>query len=210
MTCNPSVSSTFEHASVSLPKLFPRGSPDLKLHPDVSLVLGLIDRLCGTSRIFASCLLISGARPYELLNVRYKDVDRRGMVYIRTAKGGDTRVLYCPPILDIIPVHIPDLNQPVFRGYNYGKFYRSLKPLLRNEGRVSHVHVPVGRMFRRAYTRGCQHVSSSDIQVVRRALGHKSLTSTHYYTDEGGELVGKDSKRHSRSMQRQSRKRCRR
>jgi integrase len=181
MHARPPITAPLEQARKSMPKDFPPGPTSPAPDPRYQRAVYLISQLQGVARILAECLLISGARPVELLNLRYRDVDHRGMVYIRAAKKGRNRVVLCPPILQLTKTAAPDPDAKIFRRFTYKQFWRAASRVLADKGRVPHGHVPLGRLFRSAYARGNHALSASDLRATSQSLGHASTTSTQHY-----------------------------
>lgn len=192
----PNIFQTYPPGRESMPKEVPRGSPPGHPPKLIATCLDVISRLSGKAKIFAECLLITGARPQELLQLTMRDVDQRGMVYIRSLKRGRSRVALCPPILQLTQGGARDDIAPLFGTFTYKQFYRAVDPLLEGPGILPHVHRPVGRLFRRAYASGNHALAASDLAAVSLSLGHKTKSSTLYYL-EGGDLTnGKNPVRH--------------
>lgn len=188
-----SVATSFAHARDSVPRLLlPRSILDQEL-AIVRRCTDLIEQLHGISRTFALALFITGARPRELLNLRVRDVDSRGMVFIRGLKRGSSRIVHCPLLLTLIPASVGSSDQSLFRQYSYAKFYRAVKALSRCRPHDPGVHKALGRLFRSAYASANLCLAAGDLQVVMRSLGHKTQTSTNFYISKGGELNGQGS-----------------
>jgi integrase len=193
MSTRLSIDRTYPPPRKSMPKeCLPGSGPGGQPATANSLDLA-VSKLEGTARIFAECLLITGARPCELLNIRYQDIDHRGMVYIRAAKRGRSRFALCPPILRLKGAGGSDPSAPVFRTFTYKQFYRAMARVLELQGARPHVHRPVGRLFRRAYAARNHALGPSDLAAVTLSLGHRSKSSTLYYLGGGEVKHGKDS-----------------
>lgn len=162
--------------NLSQPRL-PVSSPDPQLH----VCITIINALKGISHIFAVALLTTGARPRELLNLTTDDIDQRGMVLLKTLKGSDARVVFCPELLKLIPPTPPGQPSLLFRQYSYEKFYRACTGLYEDQLPSLGCHRPLGRLFRSAFASGNLSLASGDLQLVSRSLGHKSSDSTLYY-----------------------------
>jgi len=191
------------HARGSFPKVLQRPLHTDRRPRDLRMAIDVIQRLSGTAHIFATALLITGARPQELLNLRVRDLDTRGMVYIRALKHGTSRIAYCPLLLSLVPTSIDSADQPLFRRFSYAKFYRAVKSLPRDRPNDPGVHKTLGRLFRRAYASANLCLAAGDLKVVMQSLGHKTQSSTNFYISKGGEINGQSSKRNPRSLQRQ-------
>jgi integrase len=194
-----SVAASFPKARHTVPKVCEPGSPGSKRSTLDQECADVISRLEGLSKYFAMALYLTGARPREILNLTFADIDQRGLVYIKGLKGSKDRVVLCPPLLDLIPPFNPDPASKLFRSYSYDKFYRSYLRVHPRSSKGSGVHYPVGRLFRSAFARRVQSFQPSNIRLVTETLGHKSQTSTYHYLAKGGELNGEASRRNSKS-----------
>ncbi len=176
--------------SVTMPRVCPPPCRPTSADPGSQFCQYIIDHLSGVGKLFAQALLATGARPQELLNLRYRDVDQRGMVLIRALKKGRDRLVLFPPLLQLLPSSVPDPQQPIFRRYSYAKFYRSVK-LLR-PGNPTHpaVHAKVARLFRCAYASANHTLGAGDRSLTAQSMGHRSEDSTNFYIPKGGEVIG--------------------
>lgn len=188
-----------------LPNSYPPRPPAIPGEPLVVLCNDIIDRLSGVSKIFATALLCTGARPQELLNIGQHDIDARGFVHIKALKHGDDRIVLCP-ILLLLRSAAPLLrDQPLFRRFTYAQFYRSVKNIHCHQSGGVHIHVPVARLFRSAFARANHLTGSSDLALTSRTLGHRRESSTNIYLGKGGDLSGQNTRGNTRSDHRQSR-----
>lgn len=171
----------FAKARRSLPNLYPPGSLLSGGDRLLQECLELISQLSGNAKLFAGALLVTGARPQELLNLRVCDIDSRGMVNIRSLKGSKPRLVHCPLLLSLVPPGEPDQLSLLFRRYSYAKFYRACTGLYRGKAKDSVLHRPLGRLFRSAFATCNLALSAGDLQMVADSLGHRRPDSTLSY-----------------------------
>lgn len=189
----------------SLPKSYAPGSQTAGSQLLIKLCNDVIDKLSGLSKLFALALLATGARPQELLNLTQGDIDARGFVLIKGLKGSRQRVVYCPSLKALTGQPQASEASPLFGSYTYAQFYRAFKNHCGSQGENTDRHLPVARLFRRAFARSNHALDSGDISCTADSLGHRAPSSTNFYLGEGGEVNGKDSRRNPRSHQWQGR-----
>jgi integrase/recombinase XerD len=130
----------------------------------------------------------TGLRPFELCNLKVKDIDlEQRRIYPTTAKNGSARTLKISNSLQMmlqnhINKHRLSLNDKLFKGTaeNYGKYYRQMrnnlaeklgKPTLKTVRLYDFRHYYATRLY--AKTR--------DILYVKQQLGHKKIETTLKY-----------------------------
>jgi len=130
----------------------------------------------------------TGLRPFELCNLKVKDIDlEQRRIYPTTAKNGSARTLKISNSLKMmlqnhINKHRLSLNDKLFKGTaeNYGKYYRQMrnnlaeklgKPTLKTVRLYDFRHYYATRLY--AKTR--------DILYVKQQLGHKKIETTLKY-----------------------------
>ena len=131
----------------------------------------------------------TGLRPYELMNLRVKDVDlEQRIVYPTTAKHGKGRALkitngLVKSLQDHLTTHDLNPKDKLFKGTadDYGKKYRHLRNRLAKK--LNNPTLKTIRLYDfRHYFATMLYAKTRDILFVKQQMGHKKISTTLIYT----------------------------
>lgn len=156
-------------------------TPDKYLLQNEQLeLLRLLDKYRGTQPRNTLMLLLmiqTGARPQELLNLTWGELDLPGKnMHLRTLKGGRARSI---PLTSDVMARLKEYgprepNERVFRiGYN--QFVK-----------IWHIYRPVKKKLhslRHTFAVNLYQKSNHNVRMVQLALGHRLLSTTMVYLE---------------------------
>lgn len=121
-------------------------------------------------------MLYSGARPQELLELSWSDIDiESGEIFLATLKGGKPRFVVVPKQVrdGLKALKILSPERPFAISYsqfvNVWKTYRPCKKTLRS--------------MRHSFALNALKKTNGNVHFVQRAMGHRSISSTMVYLD---------------------------
>lgn len=168
-------------SSATSPRNAQPGFLALGAESDLRSALTIIDLLPSPAADIARCMLVTGARVHEILNLEVADVADTGHLLVRAGKGSDNRVCYCPEILPFKAQAVSLGQTRVFHHYSYSKLRRAFKRAAKSADLHTAPIALVTNLLRRAAAELSDSFPGSEHNLAQRFLGHRSPSSTLYY-----------------------------
>ena len=140
-----------------------------------------------TVECFVTLLVANGLRVSGLLNVKHTDITSRGAIIVYQGKGSNKLIIQAGTCIDYI-LRCRDNKTDPFAGYSRFFFYRLFKKYDIYQKSSGQKNYSVTHAPRKFLAQDMQKDGFTD-EEIKTALGHKSLRSTLYYTDNSKRLA---------------------
>ena len=140
-----------------------------------------------TIECFVTLLVANGLRVSDLLAVKYTDITSRGAIIVYQGKGSNKLIVQAGTCIDYI-LRCRDSKIHPFTGYSRFFFYRLFKKYDIYQKSSGQKNYSVTHAPRKLLAQDMQKEGFTD-EEIKTALGHKSMRSTLYYTDNSKRLA---------------------
>lgn len=153
-----------------------------------------------TIECFVKLLVAHGLRVSDLLNVKHSDITSRGAIIVYQGKGSNKLIIQAGTCIDYI-LKCRESKLDPFTGYSRFFFYRLFKKYDIYQKSNGQKNYSVTHAPRKQLAQVMQKEGFTD-EEIKTALGHKSIRSTLYYTDNSKRLASYRNrpKQHKSSM----------